>query len=221
MAVNGLYGAEHSTASVGQKPAARTSTASTHPTPTVLKKAATRSRTSNSSTHVRATPHSGSVHSAARRPNSHVSSASAAKTPPAHASTYASQHKSATTRNQRSGRARTRALTGRERLARIHLQPERAQEIQQALIREGYLQGDANGEWDSRTRNAMQRYQTEHGFPATGLPEAKSLMKLGLGSHPLPSELDHSQVGAANPAAPPGDLSATPASPPISQVTPW
>ena len=52
-----------------------------------------------------------------------------------------------------------------QRLARIHLQPERAQEIQQALIREGYLQGDANGEWDSRTRDAMQRYQTSMGFP--------------------------------------------------------
>jgi peptidoglycan hydrolase-like protein with peptidoglycan-binding domain len=71
------------------------------------------------------------------------------------------------------------------------LQPERVEEIQQALIREGYLQGDASGQWDSRTHDAMQRYQTMHGFPGTGLPEAKSLMKLGLGAHPLPAELDH------------------------------
>jgi peptidoglycan hydrolase-like protein with peptidoglycan-binding domain len=105
-------------------------------------------------------------------------------------------------------------------LARIHLQPDRVQEIQQALIREGYLQGDTTGQWDARTHDAMQRYQTEHGFPATGLPEAKSLMKLGLGSHPLPSELDHSQIGAAGPSAAQGDPAATPPSTPVSQVTP-
>jgi peptidoglycan hydrolase-like protein with peptidoglycan-binding domain len=98
------------------------------------------------------------------------------------------------------------------------LQPERVQEIQQALIREGYLQGDANGQWDSHTHDAMLRYQTDHGFPATGLPEAKSLMKLGLGSHPLPAELDHGPVGVAGAAQ--GDLTATPPSQPVSQAVP-
>ena len=34
--------------------------------------------------------------------------------------------------------------------------------------------------------------QADHGFPVTGLPEAKSLMKLGLGPHPLPPDLDTS-----------------------------
>jgi peptidoglycan hydrolase-like protein with peptidoglycan-binding domain len=78
------------------------------------------------------------------------------------------------------------------------LAPERVQEIQQALIRDGYLEGDVTGEWDSRTREAMLRYQTMHGFPPTGLPEAKSLMKLGLGPHPLSPELDHGEVGVAS-----------------------
>jgi peptidoglycan hydrolase-like protein with peptidoglycan-binding domain len=105
-------------------------------------------------------------------------------------------------------------------LARVHLQPERVQEIQQALIRDGYLQGDANGQWDSRTHDAMLRYQTDHGFPTTGLPEAKSLMKLGLGSHPLPSELDHNQAGVASAPPAQGGLNVTPPAPPASQVTP-
>jgi peptidoglycan hydrolase-like protein with peptidoglycan-binding domain len=104
-------------------------------------------------------------------------------------------------------------------LAHLHLQPERVQEIQQALIREGYLQGDAKGQWDARTHEAMLRYQTDHGFPPTGLPEAKSLMKLGLGSHPLPSELDHAAGGGASPGAAPGDPPVTPSSPPVSPVT--
>ena len=94
------------------------------------------------------------------------------------------------------------------------------QEIQQALIHEGYLEGETPGQWDSRTHDAMLRYQTMHGFPATGLPEAKSLMKLGLGSHPLPAELDHGEVGIANPSRAPGDLTLTPTLPPVSQAVP-
>lgn len=116
-------------------------------------------------------------------------------------------------------RWRPRTLNGWQRLARLHLQPQRVQEIQQALIREGYLRGDANGQWDSQTRDAMLRYQTDHGFPATGLPEAKSLMKLGLGSHPLPPELDHGPPGVASSSPAPGALSMTPSLPPASQAT--
>lgn len=222
LAINGVCAAENSTANIPQRPVAHASAGAAHPTstPTVTKKAMTRTRRSYSAAHRRATPHSGSVHSNARRSGPHVSSASAARMPPNHTSGYASQHKCSTTRNRHSGPVRTRTLSGQQRLARIHLQPDRVQEIQQALIREGYLQGDTTGQWDARTHDAMQRYQTEHGFPATGLPEAKSLMKLGLGSHPLPSELDHSQIGAAGPSAAQGDPAATPPSTPVSQVTP-
>jgi len=97
------------------------------------------------------------------------------------------------------------------------------EEIQQALVKAGYLDEEPNGKWDDRTRAAMRRYQADHGFPTTGLPEAKSLMKLGLGPHALPSNLDPSaQVktedpSAANSAAPPGaeesKKDATPSSP--------
>jgi peptidoglycan hydrolase-like protein with peptidoglycan-binding domain len=75
--------------------------------------------------------------------------------------------------------------------------PERIQEIQQALAQAGYLKEEPNGRWDDQTREAMRRYQADHGFPVTGLPEAKSLMKLGLGPHPLPAELDASSGGRA------------------------
>jgi peptidoglycan hydrolase-like protein with peptidoglycan-binding domain len=75
--------------------------------------------------------------------------------------------------------------------------PERIQEIQQALVQAGYLKEDPNGRWDDQTREAMRRYQADHGFPVTGLPEAKSLMKLGLGPHPLPAELDTSSGAKA------------------------
>lgn len=116
-------------------------------------------------------------------------------------------------------RRRRRRASYRYRLARLRLQPDRVKEIQQGLIREGYLQGDPNGRWDDRTRAAMLRYQKEHGFPATGLPEAKSLMKLGLGPHPLPPELDPSLAKATSPDAPKGDPATEPPAPPASQET--
>jgi len=94
-----------------------------------------------------------------------------------------------------------RRLSPRQQRARLHLQPDRTLEIQRALVQAGYLHEEATGSWDEPTREAMRRYQTDHGFPATGLPEAKSLMKLGLGPHPLPPELDASVKAQANAAA--------------------
>jgi peptidoglycan hydrolase-like protein with peptidoglycan-binding domain len=88
-------------------------------------------------------------------------------------------------------------------------EPERIQEIQQALVQAGYLKAQPNGRWDDQTREAMRRYQADHGFPATGLPEAKSLMKLGLGPHPLPAELDASSGTSAG-ADPARNSPATP-----------
>ncbi len=94
--------------------------------------------------------------------------------------------------------ARRRSLTHRQLRARIHLESDRVGQIQEALIKAGYLDEEPTGRWDESTRGAMRRYQSDHGFPATGLPEAKSLMKLGLGPHPLPSDLDPSVTARAN-----------------------
>lgn len=94
-------------------------------------------------------------------------------------------------------RRRYRKEGSRARLARLKLQSERATEIQQALIARGYLNQNPTGVWDDATRDAMRRFQQENQFPATGLPEAKSLMKLGLGPHPLPDELDPTTQASA------------------------
>ena len=75
---------------------------------------------------------------------------------------------------------------------------DRISEIQEALIREGYLKQEATGKWDDSTRSAMRNYQESNGFSVTGLPDAKSLMKLGLGPHPLPEDVDPSFAGRAS-----------------------
>ena len=112
--------------------------------------------------------------------------------------------KPATRRKAPARTATRRPTNSRSRLARLQPEPGRIQEIQEALIREGFLAQEPSGKWDEPTRNAMRRYQESNGFRTTGLPEAKSLMKLGLGPHPLPEGLDPSVVGSAKVASPPG-----------------
>jgi peptidoglycan hydrolase-like protein with peptidoglycan-binding domain len=85
----------------------------------------------------------------------------------------------------------------RYRLSRLRPKPNRIEEIQQALIREGFLKQEPTGKWDEATRAAMRNYQQANGFNVTGLPEAKPLMKLGLGPHPLPNDVDPTLVGSA------------------------
>jgi hypothetical protein len=96
-------------------------------------------------------------------------------------------------------------VTAKQRRSMIRPEPNRITEIQKALTQAGYYSVVASGKWDDQTRDAMRRYQLDHGFPATGLPEAKSLMKLGLGPHALPDDLvaaRSSRGGAPPPAAP-------------------
>jgi peptidoglycan hydrolase-like protein with peptidoglycan-binding domain len=57
----------------------------------------------------------------------------------------------------------------------------RATEIQQALIREHYLTGEATGSWDSTTQAAMQKYQSDQGWQTRLMPDSRALKKLGLG----------------------------------------
>jgi hypothetical protein len=61
---------------------------------------------------------------------------------------------------------------------------ERARQIQTALIREHYMQGEPSGTWDSATQAAMQRYQANQGWQSKTTPDARALIKLGLGPSP-------------------------------------
>jgi len=86
--------------------------------------------------------------------------------------------------------------------------PERISEIQSALARNGYYQGEPNGKWDANTIGAMQKFQSNNGLEATGKINALSLQKLGLGS-------EIAGVSAPKPPAP--AATPTPAPPPASQ----
>jgi hypothetical protein len=57
----------------------------------------------------------------------------------------------------------------------------RAREIQEALIREHYLEGSASGTWDAKSQSAMQRYQADNGWQSKSVPDSRALIQPGLG----------------------------------------
>ncbi len=61
------------------------------------------------------------------------------------------------------------------------IDPERVTQIQQALIREHYLTGEASGKWDASTTAAMQKFQADQGWQTKLTPDSRALVKLGLG----------------------------------------
>lgn len=61
------------------------------------------------------------------------------------------------------------------------MDPERARQVQAALIREHYLSGEPTGVWDQRSQNAMVRFQASNGWQTKVVPDSRALIKLGLG----------------------------------------
>ena len=59
--------------------------------------------------------------------------------------------------------------------------PERATQIQTALIKAGYMTGQPTGVWDAPTQQAMQKLQGDNGWQTKLTPDSRALIKLGLG----------------------------------------
>lgn len=61
------------------------------------------------------------------------------------------------------------------------MDPQRATEIQQALIQAHYLNGSPTGQWDANSQAAMVKYQADNGWQSKITPDSRALIKLGLG----------------------------------------
>ncbi|HEV2398702.1 MAG TPA: peptidoglycan-binding domain-containing protein [Candidatus Sulfotelmatobacter sp.] len=81
-----------------------------------------------------------------------------------------------TASRKRSSRKKTSKVRGQQKI-----DSERAQQIQEALIREHYLTGDATGSWNQASEEAMRRYQADHGWQSKTVPDSRALISLGLG----------------------------------------
>jgi peptidoglycan hydrolase-like protein with peptidoglycan-binding domain len=107
---------------------------------------------------------------------------------PTFASTSHHAHKSI----HKSGTMRRVGHRLRHPIGQRGIAPERATEIQSALIKANYLTGTPSGKWDAETEAAMQKYQADHGWQTKLTPDSRALIALGLGpstatSQPLPA----------------------------------
>ena len=91
-----------------------------------------------------------------------------------------------------------RAVRSKPKVAGI--EPERATQIQTALIKAGYLTGTPSGQWDGETQAAMEKMQAANGWQTKLVPDSRAIIKLGLGPNT-------GAIGTA--AGEPGEAAAT------------
>lgn len=95
-----------------------------------------------------------------------------AHTTATHATSHSSAHKtSKSVRGKKTSKKRGQQA----------IDSTRARQIQEALIREHYMQGEPSGTWDASTQAAMQKFQADQGWQSKQIPDARALIKLGLG----------------------------------------
>ena len=122
-----------------------------------------------------------------------------------------SKHPPAKTAKGGTGR-KSRKVSSRQR-GQQKIDSSRTLEIQQALIREHYLSGDPSGKFDDATQQALRRYQAANRWQSKTVPDARALIKLGLGpdhehllnpesAMTMPSQPAHNAEYSSAPAAP-------------------
>jgi peptidoglycan hydrolase-like protein with peptidoglycan-binding domain len=99
-----------------------------------------------------------------------------------------SKHKKLATTSSKSSTAkgakhlkRTRHSRNWKRHGQQTVDGRRTEQIQQALIQSHYLDGEPSGTWDSKTQEALRRYQAANGWQSKVVPDSRALIKLGLG----------------------------------------
>ena len=133
--------------------------------------------------------------------STHRSTAQAAsKRTSAHTSAHTPAHTSA--RKSKSSHGKKGSKQVAKKRGQQAIDSARAREIQTALIREHYMQGEPTGAWDSATQAAMQRYQADRGWQSKTTPDSRALIKLGLGPSPDHLLNPESAMTTPTPAAP-------------------
>jgi len=117
-----------------------------------------------------------------------------------------SNHHSSTTHHANTSHSKSRKSKKSAKSWKKHgqhgIQSDRTHEIQEALIKQHYLSGEADGVWDVRTQDAMRRFQGDNGWQTKVLPDSRALIKLGLG--PDHSGVLNPETAATSPYQPGG-----------------
>ena len=142
---------------------------------------------------------SASPNTAPQKP-AHASAAPAKKHPTSgHRATSRSSSRTSTKSKRSHGRKGSGQAQKKKR-GQQAIDSTRAHQIQEALIREHYMQGEPSGPWDAATQAAMQRYQADQGWQSKQIPDSRALIKLGLG--PSPDHLLNPESAMTMPTAP-------------------
>jgi hypothetical protein len=128
---------------------------------------------------------SGSGHTATSRTSTRTSSRTSTRT---------------STKSKRSHGRKGSKPAPKEKRGQQAIDSTRTHQIQEALIREHYMQGEPSGTWDAATQAAMQRYQADQGWQSKQIPDSRALIKLGLG--PSPDHLLNPESAMTMPNAP-------------------
>jgi peptidoglycan hydrolase-like protein with peptidoglycan-binding domain len=135
---------------------------------------------------------------------------------PKHHTTPASSHKTSTTKTHHATHSiNTSAHSSKRHGKRVvrtswkskgqhGIASDRTRQIQEALIQQHYLDGEANGVWDIRTQEACRKYQADNGWQSKVLPDSRALIKLGLG--PDHKDVLNPETAATSPYLPGGGL---------------
>jgi hypothetical protein len=158
-------------------------------------------------------------------------------------SSYKSHSASSTSSGVKNSSSKTSGKRSRRKSSRLRgqqkIDSERAQAIQEALIREHYLTGNATGTWNQASEDAMRRYQAAHGWQSKTVPDSRALISLGLGpskEHLLNPEsamttvpdgpkaqsttpTSHTSPATAEPVPPTSSMPAATSTPPPSSET--
>jgi len=121
-----------------------------------------------------------------------------------HTKNSASTHTSTHSTTGKSKKSRKSASKGRAH-GQQKIDSKRTEEIQEALIREHYLDGKPTGVWNDATQQAMQKYQADNNWQSKTTPDARALIKLGLGpdhDHLLNPESAMTSQPQARPSTP-------------------
>jgi Putative peptidoglycan binding domain len=92
-----------------------------------------------------------------------------------------SKSKSTSTHSTSKGKKSKKSTASHRTHGQQKIDSQRTLQIQEALIREHYLDGKPTGVWNEATEQAMQRYQADNNWQSKTTPDARALIKLGLG----------------------------------------
>jgi hypothetical protein len=156
---------------------ADSSVTSSTPTPKTPAKPATTQSAPQSTTQVKTSSDSSSGSATTHRKITHKTTKSASHKSTGQNAGQQTGQQTAASRGKKSSKSqRASRKRGQQAIDR-----DRARAIQEALIREHYLEGTPSGTWDATTQAAMQRYQADQGWQSKTTPDSRALIKLGLG----------------------------------------